>query len=474
MTHTPGPRGRELLQTMLGRRTNPVLMFETLRERYGEMVRVRIGDTSNFIVSGVDGAKHVLVDNHRNYSKGPAYELLAAILGEGLITSEGEHWRRHRRIVQPALQKERMHEFVRIMTQAAVVESRRLRDSGALGATTDIFPSMMDLALRIVARALLGTDIAGKEAEIERALTEVLDHIERLSVSRFRLLELLPWGSRFRDVRKKVATLPTRSNREFRKAIASLDALIYDVIDRRRATLLNAGEPQDLVGQLLLAKANGADALTDSEIRDEVMTIFLAGHETTATSLTWCLYLLAAHPEEQLKVAQASDEVLGDRDPNVADLERLEIVRAVFDEAMRLYPPVWRISRFAREADVIQGHDVPRGSIVVIATYLIHRDPRYWENPAEFQPRRFARENSAQRPRLAFIPFGAGQRMCIGAAFATAEAQVILSMLCRDLVFELATNEDQGVDPRVTLRPKGGMPLLVRERSHRRTAPRAE
>ena len=464
MKRTPGPRGRELLRTMLGRRSNPVLMFETLRERYGEIVRVQVGDTSNFIVSGVDAAKHVLVDNHRNYSKGPAYELLAAILGEGLITSEGEHWRRHRRIVQPALQKERMHAFVRIMAQAAVVESRRLQASGDLQGTVDVFPSMMDLALRIVSRALLGTDIEGKETEIERALTEVLDHIERLSVSRLRILELLPWGSRFRDIRKRLALLPTGSNRRFREAIASLDAMIYEVIARRRATLGRDEEPHDLVSQLLLAKEDGADALTDAEIRDEVMTMFLAGHETTATSLSWCLYLLATHQHQQDAVALESGEVLGDRDPELPDLPRLDQARAVFDEAMRLYPPVWRISRFAREPDVIDGHDIPRGSVVVVATYLLHRDPRYWDRPGEFDPSRFTRETTPQRPRLAFLPFGAGQRMCIGAAFATAEAQVILSILCRDLIFEPSSADHPGLEPRVTLRPSGGLPLRIRAR----------
>ena len=464
MNRTPGPRGRELLRTMLSRRSNPVLMFETLRERYGEIVRVQVGDTSNFIVSSVDAAKHVLVDNHRNYSKGPGYELLAAILGEGLITSEGEHWRRHRRIVQPALQKERMHAFVRIMAQAAVAESRRLQASGALHGTIDVFPSMMDLALRIVSRALLGTDIEGRETEIERALTEVLDHIERLSVSRLRLLELLPWGSRFRDVRKRLALLPTRSNRRFRDAIASLDAVIYDVIARRRASLTGDDEPRDLVSQLLLAREDGADALTDTEIRDEVMTMFLAGHETTATSLSWCLYLLATHREQQDAVARECGEVLGDRDPELADLARLGQARAVFDEAMRLYPPVWRISRFARERDAIDGHDVPAGSVVVIATYLLHHDPRYWDRPGEFDPSRFTPEATLQRPRLAFIPFGAGQRMCIGAAFATAEAQVILSILCRDLIFEPSSADRPAFEPRVTLRPSGGLPLRIRSR----------
>ncbi|MGI8619450.1 MAG: cytochrome P450 [Gemmatimonadaceae bacterium] len=464
MTVTPGPRGRELLRTMLGRRNNPVRMFETLRDRYGEIVRVKVGDTSNFIVSGVDAAKHVLVDNHRNYSKGPAYELLAAILGEGLITSEGEHWRRHRRIVQPALQKERMHAFVSIMAHAATVESRRLQGSGGLRGTVDVFPSMMDLALRIVARALLGTGVEGKETEIERALTEVLDHIERLSVSRLRLLELLPWGSRFRDVRKRIAMLPTKSNRRFRDAVASLDTLIYDVIARRRAALSAHDEPQDLVGQLLLAKDDGANALTDVEIRDEVMTMFLAGHETTATSLSWCLHLLATHEKEQTAVARESIEVLGGRDPQASDLPQLRHARAVFDEAMRLYPPVWRISRFAREQDSIDGHEIPRGSVVVVATYLLHRDPRYWDRPAEFDPARFSPESAGQRPRLAFMPFGAGQRMCIGAAFATAEAQVILSMLCRKLVFEPASGAHPEFEPRVTLRPKGGLPLRVRTR----------
>jgi cytochrome P450 len=463
MTRAPGPRGTELLRTLLTRRRDPVRFQETLRARYGDCVRIRLGDTSYFLVSGVPYVKHVLLDNHRNYTKGPNYELMAAILGRGLITSEGEHWRRHRRLVQPSLQAERMRGFIAVMVDAAAEEARSLERAADGGATVDVFARMMDLALRIVSRTLLGSDLGGREADVHHAVTEVLDHLERLAVSGARFLELLPGGSRLRNLGKRLATLPTRHHRRFRAAIATLDRVIYDVIHRRRH-IPPGGHPNDLVSLLLAAPQGEQDTMSDEEIRDEVMTMFLAGHETTATALTWCLYLLAAHPPHGDALAREADAVLADGDLDADDLPRLPLAERVFQEAMRLYPPVWRFSRFAVGPDRLGEYDVRAGSVVVLSSYLVHRDPTYWPDPTRFDPERFAPERSLGRPRLAFIPFGAGQRMCLGAAFATIEAQIILSVLGRAVTFKLPPDHAVELEPRITLRPRGGMPLLVRLR----------
>ena len=460
-TLAPGPRGLELLRTISGRRTDPVRLVVQLREKYGGLVRIRLGDMRLFITSDLAIVKHVLVDNQRNYTKGPAYELLGQFLGQGLVTSEGEQWRRHRRMVQHALHRDHMGAFVTTMVQTTAEEVRRLEQLAAGGKIIDGYATMMELALRIVSRALLGGDIGGKEAEISRAMTGIFDHIERLSASRVRLLEALPGGRRLRGLGRWLATRRTSQQRAFTAAVAVLDGVIYDVIARRRSEGPAKTAGDDLVTQLLTGRDEHGAGLTNAEIRDEVMTMFVAGHETTATALAWCLHLLATHPDEQRALAVESAEVLGDRDPELGDLARLVRAQWVFAEAMRLYPPVWRISRFALEDDILGGFDLPAGSVVVIYPYLIHRDPALWESPERFDPERFSARRSADRNRLAFIPFGLGQRMCIGASFATAEAQIVLAMLARSLVFHPAGDGPIAMEPRLTLRPRGGVPLRV-------------
>ena len=459
MRRPPGPRGLEWLRTILGRRRDPVQLLMDLRARYGSVVHIKVGDTSQFIISSPDDVKHVLVDNHRNYTKGPGYELLAGILGRGLVTSEGDHWRRHRRLVQPVLQRERLRAFVGVMAEATNDEVVRLRNIASQAGTVDAYRAMMDLALRIISRTMLGAEAAGSEATVHHAMTVVLDHIERISVSPLRVLELLPGGSRTRGLRKRLATLPTAKHREFKRAVADLDRIIYQVIDARRRDARGDGE-RDLVSLLLAAPVDD-EPLSDVEIRDEVMTMFLAGHETTATALAWCLHLLALHPRYRDAIENEAEDVLGQRDPTLDDLSRLTMTHRIVEEAMRLYPPVWRLSRFAIGADTIAGYEVEPGSVVVISPYLMHHDPSLWPDPQRFDPERFAPEQSAARHRLAFMPFGTGQRMCIGSSFAIAEMQVILSVMCRALIFAPVGKGTPSFEARVTLRPSGGMPLRV-------------
>ena len=464
MSSAPGPRGLALVRTIAARRRDPVPLLGDLSRTYGGVVHIGLGDMSQFVISDLDAVKHVLVDNHRNYVKGPAYTLLASLLGHGVLTTEGEDWKRKRRVVQPALQRERMRAFMAVMNAAAEEEATAMRGLAARGAIVDVFPRMMDLALRVVSRTLLGTDVGAHEASVHDAMTRVLDHIEALSVSRLRLLELLPGGKRLRRVRAIASLMPTGDNRAFEEAIATLDELIHGVIARRRADTAPDAEATDLVSQLLLARdESGAPALTDAEIRDEVMTMFIAGHETTATALSWCLHLLAVHPEHQDRIA--AEAAIPESEITLDDLPGLVASRAAFEESMRLYPPVWRISRTALAADSIGGHDVRAGSIIVVSPYVIHRDPSLWDDPERFDPSRFTTERSRERPRLAYIPFGAGQRMCVGAAFATAEAQVILSALCRAVRFLTTSPQSPAFEPRVTLRPRGGMLLKLQPRS---------
>jgi cytochrome P450 len=463
-TLPPGPRGTALLRTILRRRSDPIGMLAELKSEYGDIVHLRLGDTSQFLVSDLDAVKHVLVDNHRNYTKGPGYTRLQALLGRGLITSEGERWRSHRRRVQPILQRERLPAFMPVVAAAADEEARRLRTLAETETVEDVYEAMMGLALRIVTRTLLGEDVRGREAEVHEALTAVFDHVERVSTSRLRFLELAPGGSRLRGISRGAARLPTPSRRRFDRAVAVLDEIIYGVIRRRRKGI-GRGSGRDLVGMLLGARgpegrgSAGGGMLSDEDVRDEVMTMFVAGHETSATALTWCLYLLARHPAWQHRIAREAR----------AGAEATPAARLVLDEALRMYPPVWRMSRFASGPDIVGGYRVPAGSVVIVSPWLIQRDAAHWPDPERFDPVRFdsgRREPAAVgaahgRHRLAMLPFGAGPRMCPGGGFAALEAQVILAALCRAVVFEVPPGYVPAIEPRVTLRPRGGIPLRV-------------
>lgn len=469
MTVAPGPRGLEVLAAVLGRKREPLQLIAALHEKFGDTVRIPLGATTQFLLRDLDAVRHVLVDHHRNYSKGPAYELLASILGNGLITSEGEHWKKQRKLIQPIFQKERQRIFSEVSAGLALEEVNALEAFADNGASVDVFSRMTDLTLRIVARAVLGTDLGGQERKVHDSFTIILRHIERLSTSKLRFLELLPGGSRFRGLRKWISQLPTGAHKEFRAAIADLDTLIYAVISRKRA--MGAAEianstvdstALDLVMLLLQTRdESGRPAMTDVEIRDEVMTLFLAGHETMATALTWTFYLLAKHPEYHRKIRTQAEDALQGRAPSLESLAKLNMCQWVFEESMRLYPPVWRLSRVARENDVIQDYDVPKGAVIVVTPYLIHRNPKYWEQPETFEPERFSPERASSRARMAYIPFGAGPRACAGVMFALAEAQIILAVICQRIFFRLAPGHQAVLEPRITLRPRGGMPMSI-------------
>jgi len=458
----PGPRGRSLLRTILGRRSDPIALLVELKAEYGDIVEVRLGDMRQFLVSDPEAARHVLVQNHKNYSRGPGHVLLRAMLGEGLVTSEGDHWRSHRKIIQPLLARERLSAFVPVMVESAAEEAAALGELARKGLTVDVFKRMNALTLSIAARTLLGSDVTDREAEVHRSVSIVLDHMERLSTSAWRYLEVLPGASPLRWIRSATATLPTPSRKSFNEAIATLDDVIYEVIARRREFDHGTTEATDLVALLRAASCSGSGPpLTDEDVRDEIMTMFIAGYETTSTALTWCLYLLARHPEHQLRIAQETDAVLGGRPPTLTDLPNLVASRKFVEEALRLYPPVWRIGRHAVGYDRIAGYDIPPGSVVTILPYLLHRDPTHWPDPERFDPDRFDPGESRDRVRGAYLPFGAGQRMCPGSSFATAEIQIILATVCRGVAFELEPGFEPAFAPRVTLRPKGGMPLRL-------------
>jgi cytochrome P450 len=434
----------------------PLLRFlRTIRDSsvatYGEemfeqaIVERRVLWQRYVIVNAPRGIQHVLLDNAGNYVKSRvARRLVEPGIGRGLLTSEGETWRRQRRIMAPAFDHRSLMTYAPAMTEAtAAVLARwdRLPD----GAPLDIAVEMMRLTLRIIARTMFSTDADDVGPIVEEAVGRYQVEVRPGLLD---LLNLPDW-------------VPRPGTRPWWHIFDQLD-LVIDRLMRRDPA---AGERKDLLARLLEARdAETGRAMEPREVRDQVVTIFMAGHETTAQALTWTWYLLSQHPAEEAKFHAEIDRVLGGRTPRFEDLAELRYTRMVLEEAMRLYPPAHTMSREALADDVIEGHRVAKGSVVSIVPWLIHRHRLLWERPDEFHPERFAPERASARPRFAYIPFGGGPRICIGASFAMTEALIILAMLGRRYHLRLAPGA--AVEPvgLITLRPRSGLPMILERR----------
>jgi cytochrome P450 len=402
-----------------------------------------------FFVNEPGAIKHVLLDNAANYHKTEiTRRLLEPGLGRGLLTSEDEIWRRHRRIMAPAFDHRSIVGYAPIMTEIAL---RLLSDWDALpaGAEVDVAAAMMHATLHIISRTMFSSDS-----------DEIVDIVER-GVGRYQaevrpvladLLELPAWLSRLTGSHR-----PTGIFTEFDRAIDRLLA------SREQAS---QAQPKDLLARLIAARdEETGGGMTAQEVRDQVVTIFMAGHETTAVALTWTWYLLSQHPAAEARLQAELRAVLGGRPPKHEDIAKLPYTRMVIEEAMRLYPPAHTLSRAAMGADEVLGKRIPKGATILIVPWLLHRNPKLWENPERFDPERFDPVRVARRHRFAYIPFGAGPRICIGAAFAMAEGMLILATLAQR--YRLRLLPGFPVDPQglITLRPRHGMRMTLQRRS---------
>lgn len=443
----PGPSGPQMLRAIRTIRSDALGFLEQMARAYGPVVQFPIPSPPTYLVSDPEAVRRVLVTHARDYDKETIqYRSLSLVTGEGLLTTSGEVWRRQRRMVQPAFHHEVLEGVVGYAVRAADELISRWGDLSR-GAVIDIDEAMMRVALETVGASLFGTDLSGDADRLARATIEALDVV----VARAQVPVQPPdW-------------LPTRPTRRLRAALVQLDDAVASMVaSRQRAG--SADEPSTLLD--LLVEAAAADPpIPASEVRDELVAFLVAGHETTASALTWALWLLAGDAEVQGEVARELDEVLGERAPTYADLDRLPWTRAVFDEAMRLYPPVWLVSRHAKEDDVLAGREIPAGSLIIMTPYIAQRDPLLWEAPTEFRPQRFldGHRRGAAGDAI-FWPFGLGPRMCIGRDFAYVEGMAVLSVLLR----QVAVSRIPGVVPRpaalVTLRPADALPLVVRPR----------
>jgi len=433
------------LSGLFAYRKGPLPFCQNLAAQFGDISYFRLGPQEAFFLNHPDYIKDVLVTNHQNFHKGLALQRAKRLLGEGLLTSEGEFHRRQRRLAQPAFHRARIASYATVMTAYAAETSERWRD----GAVLDMSEEMMRLTLGIVGKTLFDADVVSDAQQVGEAMTVVMDLFNTISIPFFELLQKLP--------------LPQL--RRFDNARARLDAIIYRLIEERRRSGMDRG---DLLSMLLLAQDTEGDGgtMTDEQLRDEVMTIFLAGHETTANALTWTWLLLSQNPDAEAKMHEEIDLVLEGRLPTFADVTQLKYTEMVLAESMRLYPPAWAIGRLATNESRIGGYVVPKKSLVLMSQYVMHRDPRYFAEPLRFDPDRWTAEARESRPQFSYFPFGGGHRRCIGEGFAWMEGILLLATLAQQWQMRLVLNHPIALKPVITLRPKYGMRMtLVRRQS---------
>jgi cytochrome P450 len=438
MAEPPGPRGSPLAALRALRR-DPIAFLERV-SAYGDVAHVRLPRTSLYVLNHPDLVHLVLVERHHDVRKGPTMDAAKRMLGESVLTSNGPAHLERRRMLQPIFHHARIGTYASVMVDRA----ERAGAGWSDGQVLDVHAEMARLTLAIVARTLFGVDLEDDRAkEIGAALTEVLAQYDRA---------LSPWL-------RVTERLPLPANRRFARARTLFDETLYGLIRERRA----ADEPgDDLLSLLLTAEDDGA-RLTDEQVRDEAITLFLAGHETTANALTWTWYLLARTPQVAEALHAELDDVLGGRPPGTADVPALPYADAVIREAMRCYPPAWAIGRRVVADLDAGGNRIPAGSVVIVSPWLLHHDARWWPEPQAFRPERWLVEDPA-RPRHAYLPFGAGPRMCIGEGFASLEAVLVLATIARSWSFDLDPTHRVELQPVVTLRPRGGMPMVARRR----------
>lgn len=416
--------------------------------RYGDVAFFRIGGSSFVLLNHPDYVRDVLVTRHRLFHKGLGLERARMLLGDGLLTSEDDRHLRQRRLMQPAFHRERIATYADTMVRYACRRQERWRD----GETFDVAGEMAAITLAIAGETLFDTDVERDAVEIGGALTAALASFN---------VAMLPFGN-------YLARLPIPAARRFTRARQQLDAIIYRFIAERRAS---GGNGRDLLSMLVAARDTEGDGqgMTDEQIRDEAVTLILAGHETTANALAWTFHLLAMHPEAEARLHEEIDGAIGSRAPSVDDVPRLPFTRAVFAESMRLFPPAYLLGRRAMAAYDVPGtsYVVPERTVVFLSPYLLHRDPRFWEGAGGFTPERWLAPAGSPVPRhrYAYFPFGGGPRICIGEQFAWMEGVLVLAALARRWRF--AARPDHVVQPQpiVTLRPKHGLPMTCVARS---------
>jgi cytochrome P450 len=477
VNYPPGPSSRLPLNLFFNFLRDPITVLHNL-SKYGDISHFKFGKQHIYLVNNPDYIKDVLVNYDNNFIKSRGLQLAKRVLGEGLLTSEGELHRRQRQLIQPIFHPDEIPNYANIMTDYTLDISRQWHDQG----TIDIHKEFMHLTLAIVSKTFFNVSIEGSETkEIDQCVTTIVEHFNRARMPFAGIIEKVP--------------LP--SNMRFHHAKKHLDKMIYRIIDSHVNSHNNNYNKQqdrsylhkDLISLLMRGQADGYTSSSENskaidksnkkihniintnrqQLRDNVMTIFLAGHETVAIALTWTFYLLSQNPKEERSLHDEVDSVLDNNDrtvPTAKDISKLNYTQRVFAESMRLYPPAWAIGRQAIKDCNIGDYVIPAGSSILMSQYLMHHDPRYFPEPERFDPERWNSQEKAKRPRFSYFPFGGGTRSCIGETFAWMEGILIIATIARRWRMRIMPGHPIIVQPLVTLRPKYGMQMRLIDRNN--------
>ncbi|HET7148828.1 MAG TPA: cytochrome P450 [Candidatus Nitrosopolaris sp.] len=461
--YPPGPsykmRPAKLVREFLH---DPIKTLQEISYKYGEISHFQLGRQHVYLINNPDYIEKVLVYDHRNFTKGKRLQLAKALLGEGLVTSEGDLHNRQRRIIQPLFHPKQITTYSKVITNYAARLNHKWKD----GETLDILKEMMQMTLSIICKSVLNYEVESEAEEVGRALTTCRNYSKRLQS---------PLG----QVLNRIPILPNVKGA--RKSKEKLDRLVYGLIkERRQRPESSAKSYDDLLARLLQAQdsaesspdtgdksKNGpASGMSDTQVRDEIMTIFIAGHETTANALTWTFYLLSQHPgvEEKL-LAELKAVIDSNGVATVNDIPKLKFTERVVRESMRLYPPVWAMGRSVGDDYPLGGYTIPAGSTIMMSQYVMHRDPRYYNEPDRYDPDRWDSESRSALPRFSYFPFGGGIRACVGEPFAWMEAILVLATIGRQWKMRLVPGHRVELDPAITLRPKYGMKMKLERRN---------
>lgn len=439
MTRPPGPKPRWIGGSLGDFRADPLAFLTRCAAEHGDFVYFRAAHQHMYFVNSPELVNEVLVNKNAHFIKSRILQRSKALLGEGLLTNEGASHLRQRRLVQPAFHRDRLVRYAADMSSLAISARGRFTEGGVI----DIDREMMRLTLAIVCKTLFSTEVEADTARVGEAMTALIEMMPVL---------MIPGSQYFQH-------LPLPKFRRFKNAGATLDRTVYKIIEERRAS----GEDKGDLLSMLLMSVDEDGGMTNKQVRDEALTLFIAGHETTATALTWAWLLLAQNRTVEEKMHAEIDSVLGDRAPTFDDVPALRYTTNVLAETMRLYPPAWAIGRMATTPLDLAGYEIPAGSILLLSPYTMHRDPRWWPAPTSFQPERWETED-ATRPKFAYYPFGGGPRLCIGERFAWMEGVIVLAALARAWRFRRADTTPIQTSPMLTLRLKGGLKVRAEKR----------
>jgi cytochrome P450 len=416
--------------------------------KYGDIFSLSLPLSKVVVVSNPEYARYVLLDNNKNYRKSLAYDILKMLLGNGLLTSEGDFWKKQRKLIQPAFHKRKLESMTGMMIERAEHWVEKLTKYADSGEYIDIAPEMTALTLDVISKAIFSSGVEEKAELVGRQITLLNEYaIEKLNQP-FRLPALFPTPFNIRE----------------RKAIDILDTVIYEIIDKRRKEGVSK---DDLLSMLIDARdEETGEAMNNKQLRDEVMTIFIAGNETSSNALAWTLYLLSQNPEAEKKMVAEIDEKLNSGlQLNFSNIHEFHYVKMVIEESMRIYPPAWSVGRRNIEDDEIGGYKIAKNTNVLVPIMFFHHSEKYWEEPEKFIPERFSPEKRNQIDRYVYFPFGGGPRLCIGNNFAMMEMQIILIQFYRNFHFSLKEGFEPEPDPLITLRPKNGVLVKVEKRN---------